>query len=564
MSGPRDVVVVGSGPNGLAAVTLARAGLSVTVLEAQPTAGGGVRTLPLVGDRVGQAEGLLRDVCAAVPAAAPTAPFFAAFDLPAHGVELVVPEASYAQPLDDGRAAVAWRDVERTAGGLGRDGDRWRSLVGPLVREAEGVARIALSDKRSVPREAVTTGAGVAFARALAVLSSPAGDRWWRTAEAPALITGVAAHAITRLPSPAAAGAAAYLGALAHTPTGWPLVRGGIGEITRALVEDLLEHGGELVTGHPVRSAADLPWARHTPAGHPRARGGRAAGRALPEPTARDPGRRGGLQDRLRPLRAGAVGAPRRGARRDRPRGRDGRADAAGRGRGGGRPARRSADGAGQRPGGARPGQARPVRAAPAVGLRARAARLGARRAPGGRAAARALRAGLPRPGRRRGGDPGLGDGAAQRVPGRRGHLRRAGLAVADVARPTRGRTRMPSRPVCGCARGRCRPGRACTGWAATTRRGACSAAWAGRCPISPRAGRSTSSWGDTAGRCGGSPGGDVQRAGCRRPCTRPAGDGACVRRCGPPRRVGRRRRRPARSRRGARYRRPWSPPAAR
>lgn len=264
-SAVRDVVVVGSGPNGLAAaVTLARAGLGVTVLEGQPTPGGGVRTLPLVSGQVGADEGLLQDVCAAVPAAAPTSPFFAELDLPARGVELVVPEVSYAQPLDGGQAGVAYRDLERTAAGLGPDGDRWRRLIGPLVRHHEDVARIALSDKRSVPVTAVAGGAGPAFAAALAVLGTRAGDRWWRTDVAHALIAGVGAHTVTALPSLAAAGTAAYLGALAHGPSGWPLVRGGIGEITRVLVEDLRAHGGELVLDHPVRGREDLPAARHT------------------------------------------------------------------------------------------------------------------------------------------------------------------------------------------------------------------------------------------------------------------------------------------------------------
>ncbi|AXH95071.1 phytoene desaturase family protein [Ornithinimicrobium avium] len=261
----RDVVVVGSGPNGLAAaVTLARAGLAVTVVEGQPEPGGGVRTLPLVSDRVGPDEGLLRDVCAAVPAAAPTSPFFAELDLPARGVDLLVPEVSYAQPLDGGRAGVAWRDLARTVEGLGEDGERWRRLVGPLVRHHEDVARIALSDKRSLPVAAVVGGAGAALAAALAVLSTRAGDRWWRTDVAHALITGVAAHTITALPSVAAAGTAAYLGALAHSPSGWPLVRGGIGEITRVLVADLRAHGGQLVVDRPVRGREDLPAARHT------------------------------------------------------------------------------------------------------------------------------------------------------------------------------------------------------------------------------------------------------------------------------------------------------------
>lgn len=266
----RDVVIVGSGPNGLAAaVTLARAGLGVTVLEGQTTPGGGVRTLPLVGtsprSRVDHAEGLLREVCAAVPAAAPTSPFFAQFDLAARGVELIVPDVSYAQPLDDGRAGIAYRDLEVTVQELGVDATAWRRLLAPLVRHHQQVAEIALSDKRSLPRPSRSTGAaGLAFAQVVSVLATSTGDHWWRTPEAAALIGGVGAHTMTRQPSLAAAATSAYLGALAHSPTGWPLVRGGIGRITEVLVEDLLAHGGQLVTDHPVRTPADLLPARVT------------------------------------------------------------------------------------------------------------------------------------------------------------------------------------------------------------------------------------------------------------------------------------------------------------
>src|SRR5690554_5380979 len=123
-----DVTVVGSGPNGLAAaVTAARAGLSVRLLEAADTLGGGVRTSELT------LPGFRHDVCSAVHPAAMASPFFQAFGL-TERVDWIVPEVSYAHPLDGGRAGIAWRDIERTADALGRDGHAWRRLLEPLLK----------------------------------------------------------------------------------------------------------------------------------------------------------------------------------------------------------------------------------------------------------------------------------------------------------------------------------------------------------------------------------------------------------------------------------------------
>jgi len=257
-----DAVVVGSGPNGLAAaVTLARAGLAVRVLEAQPTVGGGSRTLDL-----GLGAGLVHDVCSAVHPLAWASPFFEAFDLAARGVELLAPEVSYAHPLDGGRAGVAYRDLDRTVDRLGgRDGTAWRALLGPLADGWRDVVALALGDKRTVPGRVLRPdGAAVAARFGAAVLEQGSGA--WRRRfdgeEAGALLTGVAAHAITPLPSLAGAGTALLLAALGHAPGGWPVPRGGSGTIVAALVEDLRAHGGDVVTGHRVASRADLPRAR--------------------------------------------------------------------------------------------------------------------------------------------------------------------------------------------------------------------------------------------------------------------------------------------------------------
>lgn len=249
-----DVVVVGAGPNGLAAaVTLARAGLSVHVVEAQPTPGGGARTVE------GLLPGVVHDLCSAVHPMASASPFFRRFDLAGRGVELVVPEISYAHPLDSGGPGLAHRSLAATAAGLGRDGQAWVDLLGPLAAHADDLVAAVLGDHRHLPPGPVT-----AARLALRVLEQGTTAGWgrrFREPVAPALLTGVAAHAITPLPSLAAAGTALLLGTLAHA-RGWGVPRGGTGAITAALLADLGDHGGTVELGRAVLDPGDLPPSR--------------------------------------------------------------------------------------------------------------------------------------------------------------------------------------------------------------------------------------------------------------------------------------------------------------
>ncbi|WP_134046128.1 phytoene desaturase family protein [Amycolatopsis arida] len=242
-----DVAVVGSGPNGLAAaVLMARAGLSVHVYEAAEELGGGLRSTPLFDADV------VHDRCSAVHPMAAASRFFREFDLAARGVELLQPEAGYAQPLSEGPAGVAYRDLDTTCARLGRDGARWRWLMEPLVRRSQGVVDLLLADQRRPPRDPL---AAAALAARLPVHFGPRamfdGER------APALLAGVAAHAVGRLPSLPGAAVGLLLGHLAHS-SGWPLPRGGSRRIAEALVVDVVAHGGTLHPGVRIDDLREL------------------------------------------------------------------------------------------------------------------------------------------------------------------------------------------------------------------------------------------------------------------------------------------------------------------
>ncbi|MGT2426637.1 phytoene desaturase family protein [Amnibacterium kyonggiense] len=253
MSAP-DVVVVGAGPNGLAAaVTAARAGLDVLVVEAADRPGGAART------EEATLPGFRHDLGAAVHPMALASPFFRAFGL-ADRVPFLVPEISYAHPFDDGTTAIAWRDLARTASGLGPDGPAYRRLLGPLVARADDVARFTLGPVLRVPRDPTTA---IRFGLAALDQGGAAWDARWRDRDAPALLTGVMAHTVRPMPSLPSAAAGLALAVQAHA-VGWPVPAGGTGAIADALVEDLLAHGGRLETGRTVTDLRELPAARAT------------------------------------------------------------------------------------------------------------------------------------------------------------------------------------------------------------------------------------------------------------------------------------------------------------
>ena len=244
-----DAIVIGSGPNGLAAaITLARAGRSVLVREANDTAGGGCRSAQLT------LPGFVHDLCSTVQAMAGISPFFCSLPLDKLDVAFAKPQAAFAQPLDDGTAAILQGSVEETSRGLAQDGAAYRDLMAPLVDAWQDLAPALLGPPRFPSHPLLMAKFGIQALRSARALA----ESHFATPAARALFAGAAAHSVLPLEWSATSAFALVLMIAAHV-TGWPVARGGSQTLADAMISYLRSIGGDIETGAPVRSLDELP-----------------------------------------------------------------------------------------------------------------------------------------------------------------------------------------------------------------------------------------------------------------------------------------------------------------
>jgi phytoene dehydrogenase-like protein len=244
-----SAVVVGAGPNGLAAaVRLARHGVDVEVLEAADVIGGGTRTSELT------VPGVLHDHCSAFHPMGVGSPYLRTLGLDRHGLRWRWPEIDCAHPLDSGEAGLLYRSVDATAAGLGPDGPQWRRVFAPVAAGFDDLAADVMRPIVHVPRHGVRL---VRFGLP-ALLPAAVTARWWRTDKARALFGGVAAHAFYPLHRPTSSAVGMTIIAAGHRH-GWPVAEGGSRAITDALGAELADLGGKIRTGVRVQRTADIP-----------------------------------------------------------------------------------------------------------------------------------------------------------------------------------------------------------------------------------------------------------------------------------------------------------------
>ena len=269
-----DAVVVGAGPNGLsAAIELARAGLSVVVIEGGATIGGGARTAELT------LPGFLHDICSAIHPISLLSPYFATLPLAEHGLEWIDPPLALAHPFDDGSAATLGRDIEASARTLFPDEEAWRRLIKPYVDEKQLFFGEILKPIRVPAHPFLMARFGLTALQAC----DRVGRSHFRGAKARAIFAGCAAHSMVPLDRLATASFGIVLAASAHA-VGWPCARRGSQSIVDALAGYLRQLGGSIRTGEPIRSLAQLPHSRVVLFDLTPRQIAAIAGPALPEP----------------------------------------------------------------------------------------------------------------------------------------------------------------------------------------------------------------------------------------------------------------------------------------
>ncbi len=252
MAANYDAVVIGAGPNGLAAaIALAQNGKSVVVYEAAATVGGGVRSAELT------LPGFVHDLCSAIYPLAVSSPFFRSLPLAEHGLDWIQPEAALAHPFDDGTAVILERSVDSTARQLDRDGRAYKRLFEPLAAQWEGLAGALLGPPRLPRRPLLLARFGLVALRSARSLTEKA----FAGARARALLGGLAAHSMLPLEDCATAAFGLVLGITGHA-VGWPMPRGGAQKLAGALASYLRSLGGEIVLDRPIKTLQELPRSR--------------------------------------------------------------------------------------------------------------------------------------------------------------------------------------------------------------------------------------------------------------------------------------------------------------
>lgn len=243
-----EAVVVGAGPNGLsAAIRLRQAGLSVLLVEGNDTIGGGVRSEELM------IPGVVHDICSAIHPLAASSPFLKTLPLHEHGLEFIYPEVAAAHPLENGQAGILYQSLDKTIQSLDKDGNNYNNLIGPIVKAYPKLIEDVLDPLR-FPKHpyhmarfgwnAIRSGDGIA--------------KKFNTELAKGLWGGVAAHAIHRLNAITTGAIGLVLMATAHA-VGWPLPKGGAGNLSKSMLEFYQTIGGEIITGWKVKNIDELP-----------------------------------------------------------------------------------------------------------------------------------------------------------------------------------------------------------------------------------------------------------------------------------------------------------------